>query len=124
MENMELALIITLAGMVIVFAVLIMLIYVIKLFGIGVSKMEDKMKRRKELKLLKLQDTETKEVDAPKSVPVTESGGLSDQVVAVIAAAVDSMYGKGSCRIKSIKKLPQARSAWNAAGVMDNTRPF
>ena len=62
------------------------------------------------------------------SAPVvqTSDDGVSDEVVAVISAAVAAMYDSPSkARIKSIKKSSNGgRSAWANAGVLDNTRPF
>ena len=66
---------------------------------------------------------EVSEPVSPKQNPPVEEG-IPEEVVAVIAAAVASVYGKsGRAKIKSIKKAG-GRSAWANAGVLDNTRPF
>ena len=75
---------------------------------------------------------EVPSVSAPASVPVVSASpvqsvqdGITDEVVAVISAAVATMYGSsGKAKIKSIKKSNSGRSAWANAGILDNTRPF
>lgn len=115
-----------LTGFVVVFAVLLILIGIIKGYGIIVTKLENKVKERKAQK----EKASAKSVTAavqPKPAPAPEiaEGGISDEIVAVIAAAVDAVYGSsGKARIKSIKKSDVSRSAWSKAGILDNTRPF
>ena len=56
--------------------------------------------------------------------PVADDG-VNEEVIAVISAAVATMYGSPEkARIKSIKKSSGGRSAWANAGLLDNTRPF
>lgn len=52
--------------------------------------------------------------------------GISDEVVAVIAAAIAAMSADGtSYTIRSIKKSKTVgRPVWAAAGLQENTRPF
>ncbi len=54
--------------------------------------------------------------------------GISDEVVVAISAAISAMMlSQGNHKpfaIRSIKRVRDGRSAWNAAGVADNTRPF
>ncbi len=115
-----------LTGFVVVFAVLLILIGIIKGYSLIVTKLEQKVKEKKNQKKAASAKPETS-VQQPKAVKVTETveSGISDEIVAVIAAAVDAMYGSsGKARIKSIKKSDNSRSAWSKAGVLDNTRPF
>lgn len=52
--------------------------------------------------------------------------GISDEVVAVIAAAIAAMSADGkSYAIRSIKKSKNGvRPVWATAGLQENTRPF
>jgi sodium pump decarboxylase gamma subunit len=116
-----------LTGFSIVFAVLIFLIFIIWLYGKIITTAQNKAIEKKNAKI-KAEVNESKQ--KPKAVvkkaetPVKEESGLSDEIVAVISAAVYSMYGStDKVKIKSIKKSG-ARSAWSNAGVLNNTRPF
>lgn len=115
---------VVLTGFVVVFVVLILLIFIIKIYGGIVTKAQQTGKKKKKV------------VDEQKTVPVPAKSvaavpaqvtqdGLSEEVVAVISAAVATMYGSPEkAKIKSIKKSSGGRSAWANAGVLDNTRPF
>ena len=111
-EKFNISFTVILTGFVVVFAVLILLIFIIAIYGKIVSSAQNK----------------SKEKSAPAPAPVQKvapSNGLTDEIVAVIAAAVDSTYGVGNAKIKSIKKSPSSgRPAWGQVGVIDNTRPF
>jgi len=108
-------------GLVVVFAVLLCLTGIFYLFGFVMDKVNNTSKSKK---------TETKETPkkspAPKPVPapVVEKG-ISGEVVAAIAAAVASMAPEGKrYALKSVSRASNGRSAWSAAGIADNTRPF
>ena len=116
-----------LTGFVIVFAVLFFLIFIIWFYGkivtAGINSAEKRREKKKAAETKKQQ-----EVKAPTVEPVATakpvSNGVTDEVVAVISAAVYSMYGStDKVKIKSIKKA-SGRSAWANAGVLNNTRPF
>ena len=106
-------------GFVVVFAVLILLIGVIKLYSTIVYNFQNKPKKEKKNK---------DDDDTPKGTGVGggsaagSTGGVSGEVLACIAAAVTMMYGD-NVRIKNIRKAP-ARRAWGSAGVVANTRAF
>lgn len=56
--------------------------------------------------------------------PIVEEG-ISDEIVAAISAAVACMMGSGkSFTLKSVRRAKETRSAWSAAGIAENTRPF
>ena len=111
-------------GFVVVFAVLILLIVIIKTYSSIVHACEVKAKERKERKSKKDDDDTPKGTGAGGgTTPATASNGVSPEVLACIAAAVEYMYGAGSVRIKNIRKAP-ARSAWANAGVVSNTAKF
>ncbi|MCH5297444.1 MAG: OadG family protein [Ruminococcus sp.] len=115
---------VVLTGFVVVFAVLILLIFIIKIYGGIVTKAQQTGNKKKKV-------VEKQEVKPVPSSPVTVApasvaqDGVSEEVVAVISAAVATMYGSPEkARIKSIKKSSGGRSAWANAGLLDNTRPF
>ncbi len=119
-----------LTGFVVVFAVLILLILIIKLYSLIIEKAQGSAESRKKKKL-----KESSEVQKTSSAPMQPAkvvakapsvdSGISDEVVAVISAAVSAMYNSSQgVRVKSIKKSDTGRSAWANAGVFENTRPF
>ena len=110
---------VVLTGFVVVFAMLILLIFIIKIYGAIIQKAQNAGKKSKEKKAEAVAET-------PAPVAPAQTDGVSDEVVAVISAAVATMYGSSEkARIKSIKKSSDGgRSAWAKAGVLDNTRPF
>ena len=114
---------VVLTGFVVVFAMLILLIFIIKIYGAIIQKAQNAGKKSKEKKAETVAETPAPVVAAP--VAPAQTDGVSDEV-AVISAAVATMYGSSEkARIKSIKKSSDGgRSAWAKAGVLDNTRPF
>ncbi len=126
-ERTSISLEILITGFVVVFAVLILLILLITVYGTIVSKAEKAMADKKAAKEEAKKSAEAVKVAEVPPVqtpaPVAENG-LTDEVIAVIAAAVDAMYGQGTVKVKSIKRVPQSRPVWSTAGIMDNTRPF
>lgn len=136
MENLNLCLTILITGFVVVFSVLIVLIMIIKIYGTIVTKAlnasQDRKARKaaekkKALEQERAQQSEKTSPAAPvKSAPAPAAQGISPEIVAVIAAAVDSTYGAGCAKITSIKKSKanNSRPAWGMAGVFENTRPF
>ncbi len=119
-----------LTGFVIVFAVLFFLIFLIWLMGKVVTGAQNKAASRKAAKVAKeAQESTYKQPEKaaqPKleAVKAVNPDGVSDELVAVISAAVYGMYGSSEkVKIKSIKKS-KSRSAWANAGVLNNTRPF
>ncbi|MBE6824130.1 MAG: hypothetical protein E7513_02165 [Ruminococcaceae bacterium] len=120
-EKLMVSLTTLLTGFVVVFMVLLLLIFVIKIYSTIVYNIQNKPKKDKSKK---------DDDDTPKGTGVggkvsssASSTGVSGEVLAAIAAAVDFLYGKGNVRIKNIKKS-SSRSAWGKAGVVANTRPF
>lgn len=115
-----------LTGFVVVFAVLLLLIGVIKLYSMIIGKAQNAVdhRKRRQKEPVKAVKTPPESEPKPSAAPVVQDDGIPEEVVAVIAAAVETMYGKpGRARIKSIKRVG-GRSAWANAGVRDNTRPF
>lgn len=111
---------VVLVGLVVVFAVLLILVAFCSITGkIFSSSKKDKKKADVAPAL--------KAVSAP--APVVEDG-IGDDVVAAISAAIACIMGEGvPFTVKSISKKKtvasaSGRPAWSAAGIADNTRPF
>lgn len=119
---------VVLTGFVVVFAMLVLLIFIIKIYSAIVQKAQNVGSNSKKGKKNKDEKPAEKPAAAPAPVVTASAAtnGISDEVVAVISAAVATMYGSSEkSRIKSIKKSSDGgRSAWAKAGVLDNTRPF
>ena len=107
-------------GLVVVFAVLIVLTFVFWVFGKVVGGKEEKPTT-----------TATPAVSvAPKtpivSAPIAENG-VTDEVVAVISAAIAAMSDSNTTYV--VRRIRPAaaqgvRPVWAVAGIADNTRPF
>ena len=125
-DKVTTSLTILITGFVVVFAVLLLLILLISLYGKIVSSALNSKAEKKTVVNVETPKTEV----IPANVPTTndsevlDENGLNDEIIAVITSAVYMMYGEKKVKIKSVKKVPQARSAWGTAGIMENTRPF
>lgn len=115
-----------LTGFVVVFSMLVLLIIIIKIYGMIVGKAQGTGLKKNKVKLRAPEKPAAEVKPAAPEQPVEkEEDGVPEEIVAVIAAAVESMYGgKEKVRIKKIKKSGSGRSAWAKAGVLDNIRPF
>ena len=105
--------VITITGIVLVFAILVLLMFIITLEG----KIFDGMAAKKKA---------AKEPAAPKApvqqaapAPVVEEG-IPGDVVAAIMAAIHAM-GNGKYTLKAVRR---AANGWSKAGVNDTTAPF
>ena len=105
-------------GFVLVLAMLVFLIAIFWAFGKVMEKMNNLSRNPQPVK-----EERVLRAVAP-SVPVAEEG-ISDEVVAVIAAAVAAMAPEGATyAVRRISRQRGVRSVWAAAGVAENTRPF
>lgn len=114
-----------LTGFTVVFSVLLLLILIIYVYGTIMYKLQNRDKTKKDKKQPQTEEKPVTKMPAVQAAPVASSDEIPGEIVSVIAAAVDSMYGdaSGKVRIKNIKKSG-GRSPWANAGVLDNTRPF
>lgn len=125
---MEKALNLLLAGIVIVFFVLVLLIVIIKIYSAIVQAAQNGSKNKKEAK--KLAETKAEPVKANAHAQASTVEPINDEaipreIIAVIAAAVDSMYGEKPVKIKSVKRSrANSGSSWRNAGLFENTKPF
>ncbi|WP_195985110.1 OadG family protein [Clostridium sp. D33t1_170424_F3] len=116
-----LSLTVLLTGLVVVFAMLVFLTIVIKVYGGAIHSMMKKKASNK---------TQAEEKPAPVAAPAPKPAiaveeGISGEVVAAIAAAVYMTYGSAAPAIRSVKRAASnPRSIWGEAGRLENTRPF
>lgn len=126
MSTFELGLNVTITGVALVFTMLVSLVLILVVFGkvsVALQNLADKKSSKaREATLTQMLADEDK-VDA---VVIDEEDSISDEVIAVISAAVSTLYMGSSKKplIKAIKKSNGRRSAWGNAGVVDNTRAF
>lgn len=127
MKNLDLALTLLAAGFLIVFIVLVVLIVIITLYGKIIQFVQNSASNVKS-KNTKQTIEETVSSKSDTIVPAVsekeEGDAIPSEIIAVIAAAVDSIYSKKTHRIRSVKRSRSSRSAWGNAGVVENTKPF
>lgn len=123
-QNITLSLTILLTGFAVVFAVLLVLIGIIKAYGTGIYKIQNRHQLKKTSRNADLPKAEREpEVETPVADEIDEEN--NDELIAVISAAVYSMYSSPkNIRIKGIRKAPSRSNAWRNAGISDNVRPF
>ena len=124
MENLTLSLTVLLTGFAVVFSVLLILIGIIKLYGTVIYNIQNKKRIQKASRNADLPKVEREAPPEPVAVIEAEPQTDDDALIAVISAAVYTMYASSSVRIKSIRKAPARSSAWRSAGIADNVRPF
>lgn len=114
---------VVLTGLIVVFIALVILIAFVWVMG----KIFDAFKGNKDKKNDGGKKTEAPAAKAPQAAaPAMKiEDGISDEIVAVIAAAVASM--SGNFVIKSVRKASpktSRRSAWGSQGIAESTRVF
>ena len=128
MNDMTQAFILLLAGFVVVFVVLILLIVIVTLYGKIITSIQNRGKKKKNKNKTMTEEPSRPEpaavVTKAEEAEIDDDGAIPDEIIAVIAAAVDAVCGEKPHRVKSVRKSRNTRSAWSRAGVLDNTRPF
>ena len=112
-------------GLTVVFSALIILIVMIYIMG-KIFTSIDKKKRGKQKKV---SAAPAQAVTAAPSLPQQNASDEDEEIVAVISAAVAAYMGGQKHVIRRIRRAApkqgsNVRPAWNAAGVLENTRPF
>jgi sodium pump decarboxylase gamma subunit len=120
-DKFTLSLTILLTGFAVVFAVLFILIGIIKAYGTVVFNIQNKKREKKASRNADLPKVEREE---PVQAVAEEPEVDDNELIAVISAAVYSVCSSSKVRIKSIRKSPSRGSAWRSAGLSDNVRPF
>lgn len=113
------ALDVTLCGLVIVFAMLIILVILISIFGKIMYKATGQKKQKNDTAPSKSAAAVSNEqrLDA--------NSDIDDEIVAVISAAVAAMYeGTGKRAVIRTIRPTSSRPAWAAAGIAENMRSF
>ena len=117
--------VVVVTGIVLFFAVLILLYLIISFEGVIFTAIDNKKAAAKK--------AASKPAPAPAAPPVAKAqnapapkvqAGIPGEIIAAIAAAVASMEGGKKFAIRSVKRAKKGRSAWSSAGVMSNTEPF
>lgn len=124
---MEMALNLLLAGIVIVFFVLVLLIFIIKIYSAIVQAAQNGSQKRKNAKKATEKKPELIKAEPQVSTAqptATDNEAIPGEVIAAIAAAVDAMYDK-PVKIKSVRRSrANSGSSWRNAGLFENTKPF
>ena len=110
-------------GIIVVFAILVVLVFLCSLLSIVIGGKGKKDK--KEGTVQKSGPPKAAPAPVPAApAPVVEEG-IPGEVVAAISAAVACMLGSDKpFAVRSVKRARESRPAWNAAGIAENTRPF
>lgn len=115
--------IITLTGLLVVFVILALLIFFFILLGAIFKSIDNSKKKKSEAS----EETKAAEpVQAAVEDVSAEAVNSDDELIAVISAAVAAYTDGEGFTIKSVRKHEgkRVRSAWSAAGITENTRPF
>lgn len=123
-DNLELCIKILLTGFTVVFLVLLILIGIIKGYGNVIYNIQNKKRMKKASRNADLPKVEREPEDEPAVIIEAESDTDEDELIAVISAAVYSVYSPSEVRIKSVRRVSPRGSAWRAAGLSDNVKPF
>lgn len=125
-ENLGKGFIILLTGVVVVFAVLLLLICIITLYGAIVCRIQNKGGNKKEEDSVEVKSEPSAAVEqaVDEEIEPEDDGTVPGEIIAAIAAAVEVIFGEGTVKIKSVKKSSKRRSAWKSAGIAENTRSF
>lgn len=122
-ENVwELSLNVLITGVVVVFAVLLLLIILIKLYSTIVYKAQNRAP-----KAPKGDDggnvAQASVLNNNGAMAVAQPQGLSDELIAVITAAAVACMGNSNIRVTGIRKR-NSRSEWSDAALRENVQPF
>ena len=121
-DKLTLSLTVLLTGFAVVFAVLLILIGIIKLYGTIIYNLQNKGRHQKKAAPVKAPAVPQK-IMTPAAVIESDEED-DDELIAVISAAVYAVYSSSQVRIKSIRKASVRSNAWRSAGLSDNLRPF
>lgn len=119
---------VVLTGLSVVFVVLVLLVFLCFVMGKIFKAIGNKPKQDKDDASTSAPVSSSPAVKPQGGAAVMEMTNEADEVVAAITAAVAMIMTENGVKkpfaIKSIKRTKDARSAWNAAGIQENTRPF
>ena len=121
--------VITCSGILIVFAILLLLIFIFYayggIFGAITSAKSKKLAAKKAAEAAsKVKEEQTVTAASPEPV---DDGTIPGEIIAVIAAAVAAMSDGKKYAVKKASRAQRqtgSRNAWAAYGIYENTRPF
>ncbi len=123
---------VVITGISVVFIGLIILILLVTLYGKifeAINKKADEKAKAAAEEAARQKAAEAaktaKQTKSEPAAPAVEDG-IEEETVAVIMAAISAMYASTGKKavLKSVKTAKPQRSAWAAAGIAENTRPF
>ena len=123
-DKLTLSLTVLLTGFAVVFAVLLILIGIIKLYGTIIYNIQNRGLKKQKTEVPAKAAVVPDKVMEPVATVETEEDVDDGELIAVISAAVYSMYSSSQVQIKSIRKAQPRSNAWRSAGLSDNLRPF
>ena len=122
---MEFDVVLMFTGMILVFLILVLLMFIISVEGKFFDSMDARNKAKADEKLTQDKGTPVvKASAAPAAAPVVEAG-IASEIVAAIAAAVSALSG-GKFTLRAVRRAASgdARGNWGKPGVSDVTAPF
>ena len=119
----ELSLNVLITGVVVVFAVLLLLIILIKLYSTIVYKAQNRAPKAPKGSNNGGNVAQATVIDNNGAVAVAQPQGLTDELVAVITAAAVVCMGNSNIRVTGIRKRT-SRSEWSDAALRGNVQPF
>ncbi len=106
---------VVLTGLVLVFAILVLLFIILLIEGklfVVLGRKQEQVKS----------ETKPSNDARPQQAPIVEEG-IPPQVVAAIAAAVHTM-SSGSYTLRAVSTAKKGKSSWGLAGMAETTEPF
>lgn len=118
---------VVITGLVVVFAVLILLTFLIWAYGKIVYSIQNRDKGSADSTNTEKKTDNVANVGSKAPMQAAAAPqGIPNEVLAVIAAAVASMGSATGVTyaVRSVRREGTARPAWRSAGVYENSRPF
>lgn len=134
-DRFAISMTVLLTGLVVIFSILLLLTFVIKIYSTAVHSIQEKIKRKKSNSSSKTNPSpKAAPPEKKKEIPVASAAafepqteeGIPGEIIAAIAAVIAVMneQGKTNYSVKSVKRSAASRPAWGMAGLMESTRPF
>lgn len=112
--------VVMLTGITLVFAILVLLMFIITIEGKLFDKANEKKIRKAEQSVVPGQKEPAPAANAVQQPAPAVEAGIPAEIVAVIAAAISAMTG-GKYTLRAVRR---ASNNWGRAGVNDTTSPF
>lgn len=123
-ENVwDLSLSVLITGVIVVFAVLLLLIVLIKLYSTIVYKAQNRAPKAPKGGNDGGNAVQATVINNNGAVAVAQPQGLTEELIAVITAAAVTAMGNSNIRVTGIRKRT-SRSEWSDAALRENVQPF